>query len=106
MRKFISWIRQAEYTPFGNVFDMGNICYRAIAKYELLGDIDHCGCDKDYENGNGSLMRILPACLQQHRKCPLRFAYAPMGMNIPLPLVLRFRRLKSRDTSRDAVLYK
>lgn len=68
MRKFISWIRQAEYTPFGNVFDMGNICYRAIAKYELLGDIDHCGCDKDYENGNGSLMRILPACLYFYQK--------------------------------------
>lgn len=51
MRNFISWIRQAEYTPFGNVFDVGNICYRSIAKYELLGDIEHCGCDKDYENG-------------------------------------------------------
>lgn len=68
MRKFISWIRQAEYTPFGNVFDVGNICYRAIAKYELLGDIEHCGCDKDYENGNGSLMRILPACLYFYQK--------------------------------------
>ena len=27
MRNFISWIRHAEYTPFGNVFDVGNICY-------------------------------------------------------------------------------
>lgn len=68
MRNFVSWIRQAEYTPFGNVFDVGNICYRAIAKYELLGDIEHCGCDKDYENGNGSLMRILPACLYFYQK--------------------------------------
>lgn len=68
MRNFIQWIRQAEYTPFGNVFDVGNICYRAIAKYELLGDIEHCGCDKDYENGNGSLMRILPACLYFYQK--------------------------------------
>ncbi len=68
MKNFIQWIRQAEYTPFGNVFDVGNICYRAIAKYELLGDIDHCGCDKDYENGNGSLMRILPACLYFYQK--------------------------------------
>ena len=68
MRNFISWIRQAEYTPFGNAFDVGNICYRSIAKYELLGDIEHCGCDKDYENGNGSLMRILPACLYFYQK--------------------------------------
>ncbi len=68
MRNFIQWIRQAEYTPFGNVFDVGNICYRAIAKYELLGDIEHCGCDKDYENGNGSLMRILSACLYFYQK--------------------------------------
>lgn len=68
MRNFVSWIRQAEYTPFGNVFDVGNICYRAIVNYELLGDIDHCGCDKDYENGNGSLMRILPACLYFYQK--------------------------------------
>lgn len=68
MRNFISWIRQAEYPPFDNVFDVGNICYRSIAKYELLGDIEHCGCDKDYENGNGSLMRILPACLYFYQK--------------------------------------
>ena len=63
MKNFVKWIRNAEYTPFGNLFDVGNICYRAIAKYELLGDIENCGCDKNYENGNGSLMRILPACL-------------------------------------------
>lgn len=68
MKNFIKWIRNAEYTPFGNLFDVGNICYRAIAKYELLGDIESCGCNKDHENGNGSLMRILPACLYFYSK--------------------------------------
>ena len=68
MKKFVSWIREAEYTPFGQVFDVGNICHRAISRYQLLGDIEHCGGDKVDENGNGSLMRIIPICLYVYEK--------------------------------------
>ena len=68
MKNFVKWIRQAEYTPFGSVFDVGNICYRGIKNYELNGDINRCGSDKYYENGNGSLMRILPVCLFFYQK--------------------------------------
>lgn len=68
MKKFIRWLREAEYTPFGKTFDIGNICHRAINRYERLADVKHCGGDKEDENGNGSLMRIMPVCLYSYLK--------------------------------------
>ena len=40
------------YTPFGEVFDCGNTCAAAIRSGR--------GCDDEWSNGNGSLMRIIP----------------------------------------------
>ncbi|MBE5878229.1 MAG: hypothetical protein E7290_15270 [Lachnospiraceae bacterium] len=68
MKKFISWIREGEYASVGRAFDVGNICHRAISRYQRTGDIEHCGCDKVDENGNGSLMRIIPVCLYVYGK--------------------------------------
>lgn len=61
MEKFVHWIREAEYTPFGKVFDKGIASNDAIVRYMNSGEI--AGCDGEYDNGNGSLMRILPICL-------------------------------------------
>lgn len=63
MEKFVGWLREAEYTPHGKTFDVGNICHRAISRYLRTEDVNHCGGDKEDENGNGSLMRIMPVCL-------------------------------------------
>ncbi|MCB9263340.1 MAG: ADP-ribosylglycohydrolase family protein [Flavobacteriales bacterium] len=58
--KFILWFRSNYWTPHGNVFDIGIATRNAIlrlekgCKPELAGGIDVS------ENGNGSLMRILP----------------------------------------------
>ena len=61
MKKFVRWIRWSAYTPFGKVFDKGIASNDAIVRYMKKGEIR--GCDGERDNGNGSLMRILPICL-------------------------------------------
>ena len=63
MNRFVSWLREGEYTPFGQAFDVGGCTYDSIKRYMKDGNIDTCGGRKDIDNGNGSLMRIMPACL-------------------------------------------
>ena len=59
--RFLKWFRNSEYTATGKVFDIGSTTIQALAKYELkLDEAVHCGCDGEYDNGNGSLMRMLP----------------------------------------------
>lgn len=58
---FLKWIRKAEFTPTGRVFDIGRTTLQALAKIELKVDLpENAGGDKELDNGNGSLMRILP----------------------------------------------
>lgn len=68
MRNFVDWLKNGEYTPFGEVFDVGCTCLRAIDDYSANGDINSCGCGNSDDNGNGSLMRILPACIYFYEK--------------------------------------
>ena len=63
MTQFVRWEFEGEYTPFGEAFDEGNTCSSAIFSFKRNGDISTCGCRSESSNGNGSLMRILPACL-------------------------------------------
>lgn len=68
MDKFVEWRSNGSYTPFGEVFDIGNTCSDAIAHYMRNGDVRTCGRTGARENGNGSLMRILPICLYMYEK--------------------------------------
>ena len=63
MEKFIRWYRYDEYTPFGQVFDIGMSTADALDNYRNTKDITTCGLSDEYNNGNGSLMRILPLCI-------------------------------------------
>ncbi len=59
--RFLEWFRNAEYTATGEVFDIGRTTLQALAKYELkLDEASACGGNCEYDNGNGSLMRMLP----------------------------------------------
>lgn len=59
--KFLKWFRNAEYTATNECFDIGRTTLQALAKYESkLDDSSNCGGSGEYDNGNGSLMRILP----------------------------------------------
>jgi ADP-ribosylglycohydrolase len=59
-QNFVKWKNENYWTPLGNVFDIGISTHQAISrlaqgeKPELAGGFD------ENDNGNGSLMRILP----------------------------------------------
>lgn len=59
--KFLKWYRNGEYTATGKLFDIGRTTIQALVKYELnIDKAINCGGVGEYDNGNGSLMRILP----------------------------------------------
>jgi ADP-ribosylglycohydrolase len=68
MMRFVKWEVKGEYTPFGEAFDEGNTCSDAIYKFMDQPDVNTCGKTGERANGNGALMRILPACLYYHEK--------------------------------------
>lgn len=63
MERFANWRFHGAYSPFGEVFDCGVSTDTAIRRYTKEGDVTSCGCFHSDDNGNGSLMRILPACI-------------------------------------------
>lgn len=60
MNKFYSWLHKNEYT-LDRVFDVGRTTMQAISKFRHGTAPIDCGGKKLSDNGNGSLMRILPA---------------------------------------------
>ena len=63
MDKFNRWLLHGEYTPYGVVFDRGIATSHAVANYRKGVEPLECGGVSEWDNGNGSLMRILPAAL-------------------------------------------
>lgn len=64
MRRFGLWYYKDEYTPTGEMFDVGNTCSFAIDNYFANHlPIEKCGLTEERSNGNGSLMRIHPFVL-------------------------------------------
>lgn len=60
MDRFRSWAELGKYTPYGKVFDIGMATDQAIDRYIRDTPVLQCGGTDEYNNGNGSLMRILP----------------------------------------------
>lgn len=60
MDQFILWRDLGKYTPWGNCFDIGNTTLRAIMKSRHDANWEDWGGTSEFDNGNGSLMRILP----------------------------------------------
>lgn len=65
--RFIRWKKEAYWTAHGDVFDIGMTTSRAISRLETIldsGDLSELKEQKFYghelDNGNGSLMRIIP----------------------------------------------
>ena len=64
MERFVFWAVKGEYTPYGEMFDIGGTTLDSIHRYRKNGqDIFACGGSGEHDNGNGSLMRIMPVCL-------------------------------------------
>ena len=60
IEKFRSCLTEGKYTPHGKVFDVGVATRQAIMRYNSGVAPLQCGGVGERDNGNGSLMRILP----------------------------------------------
>ena len=64
MLNFGRWYYKDEFTPTGEMFDVGNTCSYAIDNYFAhKKPTNLCGLSDESANGNGSLMRIHPMAL-------------------------------------------
>lgn len=64
MENFSKWYYNDEFTPTGEMFDVGNTCSFAIHNYVIdKKPYTMCGLKGERDNGNGSLMRIHPVVL-------------------------------------------
>ncbi len=63
MGNFMKWLYNGEFTPYGESYDIGRGTMLSINRYRRDKKAKKCGGDTERDNGNGSLMRILPACI-------------------------------------------
>lgn len=59
-QSFVKWYEYGHWTPHGRVFDVGIATRQAIRKIGKGYTPQLCGGSSEKDNGNGSLMRILP----------------------------------------------
>ncbi|GIQ60424.1 hypothetical protein Flavo103_35600 [Flavobacterium collinsii] len=59
-RNFVKWYNTELWTPHGKVFDIGIATRNAIHNIGKGHEPELCGGFEEKDNGNGSLMRILP----------------------------------------------
>lgn len=57
---FIKWMNESYWSPYGNVFDIGITTSQTISKLKTGIQPELAGGIATSDNGNGSLMRILP----------------------------------------------
>lgn len=62
--RFINWVDWGYWTPHGELFDIGNTTHAAIDRLRTIENPELAGGNHETENGNGSLMRILPLILE------------------------------------------
>lgn len=59
-KNFVKWRYQGEFTPSGNTFAVGRTTNQGIYNFKKTGNPMTSGLTGERDNGNGSLMRILP----------------------------------------------
>ena len=68
MGNFVEWLEHGAFTPYGYSYDIGFGTECAIQSYMKSVNPFTCGGTASSNNGNGSLMRIMPACLYCYAK--------------------------------------
>ena len=61
MENFMKWLYNGDFTPYGQSYDIGRGTMQAIDRYSRNRNAKKCGGGEEWNNG--SLMRILPACI-------------------------------------------
>ena len=60
MNNFSKWLNEGEFTPYGYAYDIGGATMDGIRRYDNGCEPIRSGGIGERDNGNGSLMRILP----------------------------------------------
>jgi ADP-ribosylglycohydrolase len=66
MQRFLSWIDDGKYTAHDEIFDVGIATRKALQHFRKGTAPLKCGGTSENDNGNGSLMRILPLAFYLH----------------------------------------
>lgn len=74
-RNFVKWYSEELWTPHGKVFDIGIATRHAILNIVKGHQPDLCGGFNEEDNGNGSLMRILPLVFYLQNEKDLNVIY-------------------------------
>ncbi|MCX2431057.1 ADP-ribosylglycohydrolase family protein [Pedobacter sp. GR22-10] len=74
-RKFLQWYRAEIWTAHGEVFDIGIATSKAINEIAKGTDPVLCGGNREADNGNGALMRILPMVFYSRHEADLQTIY-------------------------------
>ncbi|MDQ1086415.1 ADP-ribosylglycohydrolase family protein [Siphonobacter sp. SORGH_AS_1065] len=74
-QNFVKWYQENYWTPHGNVFDIGMATQQAISRLAQGEEPELAGGFEESDNGNGSLMRILPLLFYLLDK-PIKERYA------------------------------
>jgi ADP-ribosylglycohydrolase len=61
--RFLRWLRRGYWTPYGEVFDVGIATRQALARFAEGRPPVRCGGREEFDNGNGSLMRMVPVSI-------------------------------------------
>jgi ADP-ribosyl-[dinitrogen reductase] hydrolase len=69
-QRFVRWYDQALWTATGHVFDIGGATARALSRIASGVPALEAGGRSSMDNGNGSLMRILPVALAARTLSP------------------------------------
>ena len=82
MKRFLLWIEEGYMTPHDEVFDIGVTTREAMMRYQRGVPALQCGGNQFNENGNGSLMRILPVAFHLYRSMGENFSSKPAAYEI------------------------
>ena len=63
-KRFCDWYREELWTPHGKVFDAGVTTVNALSRIATGVHAEFAGGDDQFNNGNGSLMRIIPVSVR------------------------------------------
>lgn len=73
--KFLQWKNAEIWTPYGSVFDIGIATRLAIYRISEGEKSNLCGGFEENDNGNGSLMRILPIAFYLQKETDRNIIY-------------------------------
>jgi len=74
-RNFVKWYSTELWTPHGHVFDIGIATRNAIHNIGKGHEPELCGGFEEKDNGNGSLMRILPLVFYLEKEDDIEILY-------------------------------